>query len=449
MAPVYQLIFHGRMALPWLNGLLSLCWLSVAVWLTARMFSIADKLRLVLLAGVFTVNITVTALAATYIHDLDADIFGALLSVCAACLWHQGGRKAWLGVPLLVLVLGLYQSMLSVAITLIMFVSILALLRGEKAAKVVRKGLQAIAVILVASVVYLLLVKLTCLLADTGLSDGYNSLARLFKDRGGFWRCVQVLFGTYFSWLDVFFRSVRSRHLMLLLHILLVIPVILAVFHAMYRKELPLINKLLVLILGMLLPLGMNISCAADDGMVHDLMLYAAWLTYLLAILLTDWYAASAGATKKMPRYCRVIAFLALILILGTDVQTANSAYVKKDLESQATLSFVTIVNEDLNETEGYVAGETGVCLVGVPQTGLNDIFPYTSRITGLGYGSPISCASYYATRYYQFILQTPLAITAIDIPSDFTEAMPAYPNEGYIQWYGDALVVKLSNPEE
>lgn len=450
MAPMYKYLFHGRVALPWLNGLLSLCWLSVAVWLTARMFSIADKLRLVLLAGVFTVNITVTALAATYIHEIDTYIFGAMLSTCAAFLWHQGGRKAWLAVPLLALVLGLYQSMLSVAIALIMFVSILALLRGEKAAKVVRKGLQAIAIILVAGAIYLLCVKLSCLLTGIELTkDGPRSLRNIIAPRENLWEIVWPLLVTYYCWLEVFTHSSRSMYEIISLHILLVIPVVIAIVHAMRQKSLPGINKALVLVLGALLPMGMNISCVLSGGTVHDLMLYAVWLTYLLAILLTDWYAASAGATKKMPRYCRVIALLALILILGTDVQTANSAYVKKDLESQATLSLVTIVNEDLNETEGYVAGETGVCLVGVPQTGLNDIFPYTSKITGLGYGSPISCASYYATRYYQFILQTPLAITAIDVPSDFTEAMPCYPNEGYIQWYGDALVVMLSNPEE
>ncbi len=443
-APVYQLIFHGRLALPWLNGLLTLCWLSVAVWLTARMFSIEDKLRITLLAGILTVNVTVTALIASYTHDLDTDIFGAMLSVYAAFLWHRGGRKAWFAVPLLVIVLGLYQSMLSVAVALIMFASILALLRGEKALDVIRKGLQAIAMILTAGAAYLLLVKLTCLLAGTELLDSYNGLTNLFKDRGGFWRIVWMTYDAYLLWLDIFLRSARSRSLMLLLHILLVIPVAFALIHAMGRKSLAFANKLLILVLGALMPLGMNISYLADGGMVHDLMLYAAWLTYLMVILMTDWYTASVGVEKKRSKFCCAAMLLALSLILGTCVQTANNAYLKKDMERQSALSVMTTVNRDMNETEGYAAGETEVLFVGTPQTKSNEIFPYLSEITGLGYTSQITYTRVFCS-FYQYILQTPFLPCESEIPEAFTNAMPCYPETGYIRWYGDILVVKMS----
>lgn len=130
MVPIYQFIFHGRITLPWLNGILSLFWLSISVWLTASIFSVEDKLHIAFIAGIYTVNITVTALAATYIHDLDADIFAVMLSVAAVFFWHKGGWMSLMGIPLLAGALGCYQSMLSVAITLVMFSSILSLVRG-------------------------------------------------------------------------------------------------------------------------------------------------------------------------------------------------------------------------------------------------------------------------------------------------------------------------------
>ena len=53
--PIYLKVFHSGLALPWLNGVLTLIWLSVSVWLTARIFSIKDKIRIALIAGIFNV----------------------------------------------------------------------------------------------------------------------------------------------------------------------------------------------------------------------------------------------------------------------------------------------------------------------------------------------------------------------------------------------------------
>ena len=443
MVPVYQLLFHGRVSLPWLNGLLALCWISVSVWLTACIFSIEDTARLIFTAGIFTVNITVTALTATYIHDLDADMFAVMLAVFAAFLWHRGGRTAWIGVPLLSLVLGFYQSVLSVFIALVMFVSIMALLRGEKASEVVRKGLQAIIVILLAGGVYLVLVKLSCLLAGTELSSTYNGLTKLFESKGGIWQYFILVLKAYYRWVLGFSRSSRSMYGMLLLHAVFALPTAVAVIYAMRKQDLPTINKLLVLALGALLPLGMNISYVLDGGMDHDLMHYASWLIYLFAILITEWYVASSE-DKKLPRSCSAATVLILSIILATDVQTANNAYIKKDLERQATLSVMTSVRAEMNRVDNYIPGETPVVFIGKPQTGVNEIFPNISNITGVALTSAITYADTYDA-YFRYILQAPFLPSENEIPEQFTNAMTTFPEEGCIQWYDNILVVKLS----
>ncbi len=445
MVPIYQLVFHGRVSLPWLNGLLSLCWLSLGVWLTAYIFSIRDKIQIVLIAGIFTVNITVTALTATYIHDLDADMFSVLLAICSVLLWYRGRKSAWFSIPLLVMVLGFYQSNLSVSIALVMFSSILTLLQGEDALKVVKKGLSFIGITIIAGAIYLFAVKLSCSLAGIELSSAYNGLTLLFESKGGLPQFLRLMIRAYNSWIEVFTRSSHSLYCMLFLHSLLALPVVIAVVHAIGKEKLPVINKILVLALGSLLPLGMNISYLADGGMVHDLMFFAAWLIYLLAILMANWYIASSSSKKRLPRLCYIVTFLTLLFILYTDVQTANCAYVKKDLERQSTLSIMAMVSADIEKTENYVAGETEVIFTGTPQTGTYHLFPYLSRITGLGSTSQIT---YYETyySYFSYILQNPIRKGKNNIPKDFTESMAAFPKQGYIQWYGDTLVVKLSN---
>lgn len=226
------------------------------------------------------------------------------------------------------------------------------------------------------------------------------------------------------------------------MHIFLAVPTVILGIRVLCAKNLPLVNKVFFVVLGSLLPLGMNISCALDGGMVHDLMLYSVNLSYLLIIFMSDWYVEVDGEAGKLPHFCRFAIFLFLFAILALDVQTANASYVKKDLERQATLSLMTSVNTDMNNTAGYVAGESEVLFVGLPDTGVYNYFPSLSRITGLGYQTTCN----YYSQYYQYILQRPLKRTDKTVDSEFINAMPSYPDKGSIEWYDDVLVVKLSD---
>lgn len=444
VVPIYQIIFHGRVNLPWLNGILSLCWLSIAVWCVSAIFSFDDKLHIALIAGIYTANITVTALAATYIHDLDADIFAVMLATASVFFWFKGGKWGLLGIPLLVGALGCYQSMLSVAVTLMMILSILALVRGEKAINVVRKGLFAIGIIIASGIVYLFLVKVVCFISGIELKNSYNGLTRLFNSKGGFKEQISLLITTYSTWLKYFLRSKRPIYVVFPLHVFLFLPTIIVVINILSKKTLPVINKVLILILGVLLPFGMNISCFADGGMVHDLMLYPANLIYLLVLLLADWYVDEEGGKGKLPLVLRGITIIVLTVILIVDVQTANEAYVKKNLEREATLSLMTAVNSDIDNTEGYVPGETEVVFIGSTNIGVSSFFPYVSSITGLG--SANMCNSYTAYCYYKYILQRPLKRSTDNIAREAIDDMASYPERGYIKWCGDVLVVKLSD---
>ena len=55
---LYRRIFRGVIAAPWQLGLLSLLWLSLSCFLTAKLFRVKGWGFPVLLAGILTVNIT-------------------------------------------------------------------------------------------------------------------------------------------------------------------------------------------------------------------------------------------------------------------------------------------------------------------------------------------------------------------------------------------------------
>ena len=132
----------------------------------------------VLLARILTVNITTVAMTATYLYEMDADLFAVLLGVCAVLLWDRYGRSgALLGALLTACCMGTYQSMVSVPITLAMLLCIAALLRGETFDEVFRKGLRAIAMLGCGALLYWFGVRLMCSLKGINLAmDGYNSV---------------------------------------------------------------------------------------------------------------------------------------------------------------------------------------------------------------------------------------------------------------------------------
>ena len=177
IVPIYRQIFRTELTLPWMVGLLSLLWIGLSVYLVTRIFRIQSKLSTVLIAAIFTANITVAATAATYSHDYDCDMFALLCSVCAVYCWKEL-RLGWLlGAVFVALSLGIYQSYISVAITLVLFVCILNLLDGETFLTVMKNGLKAVGMLLLGGVVYFLLMK--SVLAFTGItlaSGDTNSL---------------------------------------------------------------------------------------------------------------------------------------------------------------------------------------------------------------------------------------------------------------------------------
>ena len=205
---LYRRIFRGVIAAPWQLGLLSLLWLSLSCFLTAKLFRVKGWGFPVLLAGILTVNITTIAMTATYLYEMDADLFAALLGVCAVLLWDRYGRPgALMGALLTACCMGTYQSMVSVPVTLMMLLCIAALLRGEPFAEVFRKGLRAIVMLGCGALLYWFGVRLMCALKGINLAmDGYNSVEQDVS-RTVFGRIGQV----YQTWSRAFWNPAHAH----------------------------------------------------------------------------------------------------------------------------------------------------------------------------------------------------------------------------------------------
>ena len=462
IVPLYRMIFRGALTMPWLIGLLSLFFIGLTVFLITKIFRIRSVWMIVIIAGIFTVNQTVTATAATYIGDLDSNMMALLLSVFAVYLW-QRFRFGWLaGIIPVGLSMGLYQSYVSVTITLVLIYLILELLNSAGTAKTVFiEGIEAVAMLIGGGILYIILMKAVCFVTGISiLSGAYNSVDTFTTLSFG-----ELIYYAFRAYLESCYNilapiSLYSYKLVIALHIIMILIgayfVIRKWIHIEWKE------KLLTVVLILLLPLGMNVAYVLAGGMGHDIMYYAMWLTYLLVILLAQSnfkdHAIITG--KEARRYIHsglaVISVCLVCISLWSNVQVANAVYLKKDLEAEASLSLFTRIVYQMEQVEGYVPGETPVVFVGDPDEQIEEGWGYgrISELTGASYTSVLGAAlrTYYQ-RYFDYVLMNPAVmadaetwdeITANEIVAD----MPSYPESGSIQLIDGVLVVKLSESD-
>ena len=435
VVPIYQLLFRGQTVAPWFSGMLALVWIALAVWITAHIFDIRERWLLIFTSGIFTVNLSVTALTASFLHDLDADMFAVLAAVCAVLFWKRGGWQQVFTVVFLVITLGIYQSMLSVYISFVIFLCILRLADGDQVKAVFPDGLRAIGLMAAGGAVYFLLSKAACALAGLTLTQQENGLANMLAGGSS---VIALLITTFTGWLSLF--AIEAPRINGIFNALLFLAAFLLVLDILRSKEIPGANKALILLLGLLLPFGANVAAFLNNGEAHQLMFYAAWLLYLLILLL----CRRVGDRKPKTL---LLCGLLIGLVLFSNIRFSNQLYTRKDQERQAALSLMTRVTDRIEQTEGYVPGETEVAILGAPNAEPLPGYDQTYEITGAIFSTPITNEAFY-NAYFTTVLQNPFRLC----DSQRREALaaqagelPAFPAAGCVTWIDGTLVIRLS----
>lgn len=256
-------------------------------FLVIKIFRIRSGVIICLTSGIFVTNITIIATAATYIHDLDSNMFALLMAVIAVFLWDKYKRGFLGGIFFVTISLGLYQSYVSVTITLLLMVLITKLLDWKSFFKAFKKGMKGILMLSCGGVLYLLMIKVVHYVCHISLISGkYNSLdnAKLLS--------ISDLLGnvteSYSKTIQIFLTAPMSypKNFVEAVNLFIIAIVCVLIFYQLWKRKIPIKEKLLTILLTALLPLGMNISYILAGGMSHDLMHFALWLSYLLVLLL-------------------------------------------------------------------------------------------------------------------------------------------------------------------
>lgn len=452
LEPLYRELTGSGLLMPWSLGIVAFFWLGLAVFLVCDMFGLSGLTEVLLTAGIMTVNISVTAVAAAYTPWLAADMFALLLAVAGAYCWQLYGRnhrKKYLLAGMLAVAcsMAIYQCYLAVTVVVMILLSIQDIIGDKDSAKVFRDGMMGIGMIAAGGAVYYVLMKAVSILVGTPLLEGdYDSLTNLWDNQESFPRrlvsCLKEEITHFFAKDENIYpyQAVWAVNVLLLCICAFLAVRLVGQGRKQFGRDKG--KWALLFLLAAALPFAAYMMRLLNTA-VHDLMVYSVWLLYLLPILLWKWTKAGQQAEKKV-RTC--IAVL-LGFIIFSYIQTDNAVYVKKEVESRATLSLMTEIMAQVDRTEGYLPGTTPVTFVG-EVAGIVEEVPGTERVKGVSGCNKSSAITYPGT--YQAYFDNVMLRDVNVVFEEGTESkeevgqMPAYPQPGYVKLVDGVVVVRL-----
>ena len=457
MQPVYWKL-RGYVAAPYLVGLMTWLWLGISVALVLRMTRVTGRLATLLIAGVMVSSQAIISANTGFIHETDTFMLALLLAVGAAYLCLNT-RWVWLAAGPLMLAAsaGLYQSFIQAYVALVMIVSLLDMLRGERALPVILNCARCALALGVGMALYFAGYELA--LAVTGLekSTSHNGLTHMAEYGGATF--AQMLAQTYVQPFG-YLRDFQSRNAaaVKLAQACVLLLALGATAVVLIKRRLRPLETAAVLAILLLLPLGINCIFMIYRGGYHDLMLYSYCLVNVYAVAIMEqalslvWPGDAGAARQPIRRGAAMAMPLLLLLIFFDKTVFANQLYLKKELEIDSTLSVMTRVLDRLEQTEGYVVGETPVAFVGsLDASQLNQekpAFAYMKRFNGSEENYAITFGDTY-WMYMRDVLGYPI-VQAEDAEriarQEAAAAMPCFPEKGSVALVDGVAVVKFSD---
>ena len=426
-------------SMPWIYGLMSLCFLALAVCLTVRIFRIESRLLQVLLAGAL---VCFPAEGATMGYAFTAAPYALALLLTVAGVWRFacGKRGRWLTAPLLLAFsCSIYQGYFAFASSFCVILLLRALVReGESARDVLFCGLRLLGMLLLALAVYGLCVLAASKLLGLPLLDEAVNASQSLPLR------VAVAYSAWLKTLFVGYFAYVPTPVSRILHLLLLLAAGAALLLRMRGERDAGRVGLLVLLLA-LFPLSCYcLYLMADNGYIHSLALYPFASLYVLCAVLLD-----APAPPALDRL-RALAALALAGIVLGGVYFSNALALYAKLQYEESSSLYTSVLARVFSQEDFDADCRLALLGDAPgaRWDLSGKFPFEKLQTpGVNITDPLQAEN--VIRYYlgfdlPFADEAELAALK---ESAAAADMPVWPYDGSVRRLGDLIVVKLSEP--
>ncbi len=456
LIPPY-LLFRGELTPPLLIAAFAVAFLAVSAVLIVRILDIRSTAGIAALCGVMATHATLTDSYATYLPWTDIYMLSLLLSVLAVYVYVRF-PLGWIPAAVLTaLSMGLYPVYAQSAAVLCLLWLIRTCLAEKKTPFVFRRGCIAVAFLILGGILYYFLWRLSLILTGAETVSTPNSITGLSALLG--YTPFQILSKVYRACMKVFREILRpfTHHPVLVGCCDVILCLLTAV--SFFRLTGDWKNRLRILVLVMLVPLASNFVYVLSNGHYIITMRYPIVLYQVLIVMMLDlWlFRDRPFALPRLKKAFQAAAALLFAVIVLNNTIYSNQVYLKTVLEGEATLSAMTRLLVRMEDTEGYVPGETPVVLEG-------DLNHSAVSQTRPGYPEDnvtYAMQKHFAPRYHGAyknylvnVLGYPVRIEPLETTDRYAAdprvaAMPAFPDPGCCEMIDGMLIVKLSEDME
>lgn len=454
LLPVWGTVF-GDITAPWMIGFLSMITLTCATFLITDLFQLNSWHLVFLMGGLFSANITVTEMCASFIYVDAPYLLAFLLSTLSMyiVIRHPGIPAAVSSALVLSVSMGFYQAYVSTALLLLLFsvakdvLTDRHLIRGS-----LRKWAVYALTLLLALVFYVVEYVVSMKWWGVTPADSGNSPARLLT------LPLQELFHrlkiAYKCFLDYFYLDNRALG-DVFAAANIVLTVIAAVLLVCYlvQKKLPLLNHIVLLLLLVMYPVfTLLMGVIMGTSGIYFIISFALVMFYPGLLFVITRVKIGEKNVYSGFSILRKMVVVMLAIVLWRNIVFSNGAYTTQKLLYDRTVSITTRILDDIDETPGYVMKETPVVVIGTfhQDENLDIITTYCDFLSGFHKISTtytMTFDTFTQLMGYKLNIENDSEVVYRYQGSDAVQQMPTYPEPGYCQMVEGALVVKLSQP--
>lgn len=435
---------------PVLIGSLSLLFLSLAVIIFCNIFEIQNKYAVSLISGIFVTNYSYTFIAATYLFFLDINMLALMLALLAVYLCKHSSNVLYCfsSLPLL-LSISLYQAYLQVFAVTVVLVIIVEIIRNTSVSDIVKLIVRYTLIGIFSLILYYISLKMIHYFGNVEYSSGYNSINNAEIQLN----ITEVLKSIYNDYFHLPSYSYRLQKVILVTCTLVSLYFFLKIGKT---KTLKTIRTVICCVLFFIaVPFASNCVYMISGGLMHALMKYSYSFIFLVPCILYSEYLSLTYSqkTRKARKHNTVekILFLCLFCFIFNNIVFSNQVYWLKDLQTKASISFMTRVLTQLDNLKNY-SPKTKTCFAGSV---------YNNKY--ISTGSPIKFKKIETTgltEYFSFTYSFPAYIqnhlrmnynigsdcqNIIDELKNKIDIMPIFPISGSVNLIEGTAIIKLS----
>lgn len=451
----------GKYSIPAVHGFLFLVCLAVSACLILEIVQIKSTTGAVLVPAVLMTFPSVIS-TMTFMFMAHTSGIGILL-VCLSVYLLRKYKYGWIPCSIaLICVLGIYQSYISFAITLMLMGMIADIFHGKTFPQMIKKGIVCVLILGICVLIYM---KLSHLIYPNLDNETYGGVGNMGKIALGempilIARCYKR-FLEYFLWKPFAFVSSTAQTANIITCILaIVLFCYLVVSRKLYKDVLTF--ALLIVFCGFVPLAAAFIYFMAPEVSYSMLMLYAYALIYILVLALLeycmeDWHVSpTAIKWKNAVRYAAVFVTIATMFVSSyTDYLLTNRAYLRTNFATERVQQYFNRVLVMVENTEGFEEGDSIEILgefhyidnpssVEVSILGEEDL----RVLDGVALENGLITTSVRDNFIKMFIGYDMADLSFSDkeaiMETQQYQKMPAYPKDGCVRKFDDIWVVKM-----